>query len=40
MATKKKAAKLTLIEKRRQKQAKRAAREQADRRQGDLTTRA
>ena len=40
MATKKKAAKLTLIEKRKQKQAKRAARDQAERRQGELATRA
>lgn len=40
MVTKKKTPKLTLIEKRKQKQAKRAARAQAERRQGDLATRA
>lgn len=40
MATKKKAPTLTLIEKRKQKQAKRSARAYADRRRGDVATRA
>jgi hypothetical protein len=37
MVTKKKEAKLTLIEKRKQKQAKRAARAQADVKRGEMT---